>query len=866
MNKDKPPRIAEWIIYVISKPGNKAGVLGDIDEEYNEVILENGKFRANLWLVKQIVIPLIFFLGSNIIWSFAMFKNYLKTVLRIMKRDKANTFINVAGLTLGFTCFILIMLYVKFETSYDKYHNNAKNIYTFREAYQSAPFAPALKAEFPEIRSVARIHSYGVMKTNKYLFSINGTGFMENELYLVDPEIFEIFTFKFLTGNSETALDDPNSIVLTKSIAEKFFGNENPIGKVITFENKYELKVTALINDVPSNSYRKFKMLIPFVNYSKIKGLSLNTWGYKDVNAYCLIDDDTDIASIEERSNAFLLKTKYRNEQGDKHNDEKLTFYPLVNEYLHPRGGGGPFKYLAILSAIAFTILILGCINYMNLTNARSLQRAKEIGIRKVSGAGRRQLVRQILTESAAISILSFFISMLLSILLLPSFRNLMERRLILDFSHNIFFFAGLFAVAVLVSVVSAIYPAFFMSSFMPAVVLKGLFKSSKKGIAMKNIMLVFQFTVSIILIISTLVIRNQINYIRSKDAGFSKEQIVSVIVRDSGVKKRFPVFVNEVRKYPDIINASASDQLPNSIYYPGMMTWPGKTKEDGRIISHFGMVDHNYVDVFGIDLIKGRNFAVEETSDQSGAFLVNEAAIKQLGWEDPIGKEINVWNQRGKIVGVMKDFHNNSYFSKIRPLTLYLNPTFEIDQWLFKSKTIYYLSVKVRRNSIPEILKFLETTFKKFSPNYPFEYRFFNEIFDQRYKSVQKTGEIIGVFSFISIFIGCLGLYGLVTFITEQRTKEIGIRKTLGATVSGIVVLISKGLLKWVVIAAFISFPAAWYAMSIWLEDFAYRISLVPGLFVLGAFIVASIAFLSVVVKTYRSASADPVESLRIE
>jgi len=376
----------------------------------------------------------------------------------------------------------------------------------------------------------------------------------------------------------------------------------------------------------------------------------------------------------------------------------------------------------------------------------------------------------------------------------------------------------------------------------------------------------VFQFAISIILIFCTLVVKDQLDFMKNKETGFTKDQIVNVMVRDKNVRKDFEIIIYELKKNPDVLYASASSHLPNSIYYSSSINWPGITEEDDRFQNYYAKVDFDFCSVYDIEIIKGRNFSRDYAYDRNDAFLVNEATVKALGWEDPLGSEISVWDGTGKIVGIMKDFHFQSFYNTIKPLSLFLSPDMQSEASAFKERNSYYLSVKIRANKIPETLNFLEDQMKKFSPAYPFEYHFFDDIFDRTYRNVEKTGKIFGAFTSISIFIGCLGLFGLAAFMAVQRTKEIGIRKVLGATVKNVIYMLSKEFVKWVIIAAVFALPVSWYAMNKWLQDFAFRINISAGVFALSVIIALAVALLTVSYQSIKAATANPVNSLRDE
>ncbi|MCP4728084.1 MAG: FtsX-like permease family protein [bacterium] len=871
VKKSKCPGIFISIFQKLTTEREIETLTGDFEELYERALNAHGKIYSFFWFAALVIKLTPSIIYNKTYWSIAMFKNYLKVTFRSFKRQKGYTFINISGLTLGFTCFILIMLYVQFETSYDSYHRNKGQIYRIinnlsNYTFTAPPLASILKDEYPEIINIARISEYGISTTDKFLFVTEGRSFLENNLFMADPEILDILTYSFLKGGPGTALGDPNSIILTKSLADKFFGDEEPLGKVINLEGSKDFVVTAVIEDIPGNSIESFRALIHFENFRIMQDLDLTSWGWNFVQTYCTVRDDADITAMEERSNAILIERRDNNEVAEWNQDDRLYFYPYAMQYINPPGGGGPKAFLMILSSVAFIILIIACVNYINLTAARSVKRIKDVGIRKVVGAHRKQLIKQVFTETSVDSIFAFLISLIIVILILPKFSLFVDRSLSIEPMFKPVFILELTALVLFVSLLSGSYPALYISSFRPIMLLRGSFSRSNKGSTLKNFLVVFQSTVSIILIICTLGVIDQLDYIKNKDTGYNKDQVVALLIRDKKCREKFELVINELSKNPNIIAASASSHLPNSIYYSSSINWTGQTEEDVRVSSNFGMADFDFADVYGIEIVTGRTFSKDIPSDRNGAFLINEAAVKALGWEDPIGREIEVWSGTGKIVGVMKDFIFQSFRREIRPLSIFLNPNMQSDALAFQNRNNYYMSVKIKAGTVPETLDYLEDQMKVFSPEYPFEFHFFDDIFRRMYRNDEITGELFGVFSLISIMICCLGLFGLVTFMTELRIKEIGVRRVFGASVSKIVFMISKDFIKWVFFSSVIAFPVSWFVMNSWLEDFAYRTVIGPGVFISALLIAIFFYLFSTCFRSYKAATVNPIDSLRYE
>lgn len=800
-----------------------------------------------------------------------MIKNYLKIALRNIKKHKGFSLINISGLALGIACFFLIMLYVQFEMSYDKFHKNSDRIYRavpglYNYVFTPPPLAPILKEEYPEIESIARISRFGISRRDRILFSHKEKQILENDVFLADPEIFDVLTLDLIKGDPQTALYDPNSIIMTEAMAEKYFGNEDPMGKTLTYENSHAFQVTGIMRNYPENSHLSINFIIPFENNRIVQGYELTFWGWNYVHTFCLIHEIADIKAMEKRSNAMLIKHRFNNEVNERNKDDQIYFFPITKIYLHPPAGGGPYNFLCILALIAFFILIVACINYVNLTTARSVNRAKEIGIRKVVGANRKQLVRQLLLESTFITVLAFCFSLIIIYMFLPVFNQLVDRNLSLDLMNNFQFIGLFFFLVVLVSIVSGSYPALFISSYKPVSTIKGHLKTSSKGKVLKNSLVVFQFGISIILIFCTFVVKNQLDFIQNKETGFTKDQVVNIVVRDKNARKNFENITMELQKNPRIIAASASSHLPNSIGYSSGIWWPEKTEDEKSVHSNFGIADFNFCRVFDIKIIRGRDFSKKELIDRNGAFLINESAAKELKWDNPLGKEISCWGSTGRIVGIMKDFNFRSFYSKISPLAIFLNPNMQTESQAFNERNEYYISVKIRGESIPETIGFLKQEIKSFSPDYPFEYFFFNDLFNMTYTRVERTGNIFSSFALISIFISCLGLVGLSAYMAVIRTKEIGIRKVLGAKSGNIFYILSKEFVKWILVSTVFAFPIGWYFMKRWLQEFAYRIDLSVWIFLLSGLAAFCIALLTVSYQSIKAATADPVDSLRYE
>jgi putative ABC transport system permease protein len=874
MTRSRPPKWAEMLLGILSA-SRKIGILGDTEEEYYMILSERGRLRADMWYVGQILKPMPFYIRSTLYWRFIMFKNHLKIALRNIIRHKGQAFINITGLAAGLAVFLLLALYVYHETSFDRYHEHADRIYRViqqRKAgtvsgesiYATTPpaLAPALMDEFPEVSLATRIGPL-----SKILVNQGDRGFIEDKIYCVEPETFRIFTIPFVKGDSQTALLDPFSIVLSERAAEKYFGNDNPIGRVLTLREETDFKVTGVYRNMPKNSHFVMDVVIPFRTYFAFNfGANVITeWSnYGSFYAYCLLQENADPIQVDQKFPAFLNKTKYQvypteDQQKDIYSLQPLTSIHLRSDAQIEIGVNNNIRHIRLFSFSALLILIIACINYMNLAAARYAQRGKEVGIRKVVGASRGQLIRQFIGESVLTTLLSLAVSLLIVLLALPAFNALIERQLSLDLLGNIELLSVILSVILCVGLFSGGYPAFFISSLEPVTSIKRGSLKGRKNALLRNALVTAQFAITVFLIIGTLVVKSQIGYILNKDMGYAKDQIVVLHIGDAGTRVNFhrnlETIKSELTHNPNIISVSGSKRLPNNMTLGTVSILPGRETE-GNIPVYAMWGDDAFIDLYGIDITAGRNFSKEYPADREGAILINETAAKACRWDDPIGKTLTYWgNRRGVIVGIMKDFNFHPIHRPIEPFCIYYEPLF-----------FDYLSIKISGNEIPRTIAHMERIIKKFSPNHPFEYQFFDAIFERTYQTEQKTGKQFGVMMILSILIASMGLFGLALFTTQQKIKEIGIRKVLGASAKNITFLFAREFLKWIVVANFIAWPVAYLVMNRWLQNFAFRINISWVHFLLTGGISLAIAVLTITYQILKTATANPVDSLRYE
>ncbi len=869
------PRLAGWLFNRFIPPEDRNYFIADIEEVYSILTAEKGYIKAVLWYWMQLFRSLPSFLSYLFTGGFAMLRNYILIAFRNIKRNKIYSFINIAGLSVGMACFLLIALYVQYEFSFDRFNDNYDRIYRVimeqpkermgKKLYATTPGAagPAIESEIPEVVSASRF-----TETSEVMVSIKNNSYSENNGFYTDPGTLTIFTLPLISGNQETALNDPYSIVLSKKTAEKYFGEEEPVGKIIKMkfgqtDHYVDLMVTGVMKNIPENSHFKTDFFLSYKTLASIKNKNLDVWYGIAGYTYCLLRQDTDPNEVESKFKALLHKYLYKNKEVSDKSRSKLLLQPLKRIHLYSdinfdmiNKNSASINYIYLFSLIAFLVLLIACVNYINLVTARSTQRGKEIVVRKVVGAHKKQLVKQFLGESIVLTVLAFTISIIIVLSVLPAYNSFVERELSFNLIKNVKFIPWIISLLLFTGAAAGSYPALYISSFSPVKILKGALKSSSKSTLIRNSLVLLQFSISIILISCALIVKNQLKFIKNKDLGYSRGQIIILNTSDSETFNNLALIKNKIQKSPDIIHVSSSSSLPNNIQYQNMANWPGKPK-DQRLRIFLSIVDYDYIDLFGMNIIEGRKFSKDFPSDGNGAFILNESAVKALGWNNPLEKELTHWNGKtGKVVGVVKDFHFHSLHRKIIPLYLYLNP----------DRNNYYLSIKITGSRIPETINFLRDTFAEYSPNYPFQYTFFDEVFDKAYRAEQRMDTIFSFFAFIAIVIACLGLFGLAAFTVGQRTKEIGIRKVLGASSSSIFFLLSKEFTKWVLLANIIAWPIAWYAMNRWLQNFAYKTGLGIDIFIFASLAVLFIALLTISFQSVKASGSNPADSLKYE
>lgn len=783
-----------------------------------------------------------------------MFRHYLRIALRILIKYKAYTFINIVGLAIGITCSMLILMWVQDELSYDRFHTNAKELHrilldplgaaTIHEAVSPPILARKMKDEIPEVVNAARITPHGRM-----LFTYNEKTQYEEKGLLADPSFFEMFDFPFIAGDPDAPLTELRSLVLTENAAKKYFRDENPIGKTITINNRTDYTVTGIIANVPANSHLQFDFVRPFELFREM-GRDLDNWGDVSFYTYVQLQKNSSLQSVNNKLEEMIKR------EDPGHNMyylQSLTQIHLHSNFNFDFAVHGDIIYVYIFTAAALFILLIACINFMNLATAKSGIRIKEVGMRKVVGATKFDIIKQFYSESILFTLIALVIAIQLISLLLPLFNDLSGKESTFDLLKNVQLILGLLSITVFTGILSASYPAIYLSAFHPIQIIRGTLKPSSRGSRFRKILVVTQFSLTIVLIIGTIVVHKQLIHIRGTNLGYDKDHIIAIRLRGD-FSEKFETVKNELLQNPNITGVTGTTSLPTFI---GSGTsganWEGKDPEK-RIQMQINWVDHDYLETFKMEMAQGRFFSRQFASDDK-AFVLNEAAVKAMGIDSPIGIRFSAGRVDGTIIGIIKDFNYKSLHTEIEPLILMMNP-----------KRFYQTCIRINAENVSSTITFLEDIWKKFVPGFPFEYSFLDERISDLYIAEERMGKIFNYFTVLAIFIACLGLFGMASFTTEQRTKEIGIRKAIGATVPNIVTLLSKEFTKLVLISNIIAWPLAYFVMSYWLQNFAYQTKIKLWIFLVSATATLLIAVITVSYQSLKAALANPADSLRHE
>jgi putative ABC transport system permease protein len=811
-----------------------------------------------------------------------MFKNYFKVAWRNIVRHKGYSFLNIIGLAVGMACAMFILFWVQDELSFDRFHASARTLYRVEQDQTTGqgkfhvnvtpfPLGPAMKAEIPEIKEATRAARPGDL-----LVRYGENAFFESRVIAVDPQIFQMFTFPLLKGDPATALNRPGSLVISEDMAKKYFAGTEPMGKNVTINNTHAFTVTAVMKNVPRNSSLIFDMLVPF-DFVKTLGQYNDSMGQNDIVTFVQLHSQSNAVTAGEKITKLVtsrlvaeigndaelqkqmqsdpaLRKRFENYRGPD-----FTLMPLVDLNLFAYFGFSRnnmgIQYIYIFSSIALFILLIACINFMNLATARSANRAKEVGLRKVVGAQRQGLISQFYGESILTAFLAGVVAFVLVLILLPMFNTLSGKTLTWQALLNVKFMFGALAVTFFTGIVAGSYPALFLSSFQPAMVLKGGRQGGAKSALFRKLLVVIQFSMSIFLLIGMGVMTRQIDYMRNKKLGYDKEQLIYLPLRGETFSS-YATLKEQLLRNPRVVNVTATHQEPTAIgSNGGGADWDGKDPSQKYLIG-YAAVDFDYPETLKIEMAAGRTFSRKFATDSGRAWMVNEEVTKLMGLDPAaaVGKRFK-WGVEGTIVGIMKNFHYQSVRNAIEPLAVIVAP-----------EEFRFAVVRLKAGEIPASLTDVKKTWQRVFPQYPCEYRFFDEDFGRMYQDDERMGSLLKVFSGLAVIIACLGLFGLASYTAEQRTKEIGVRKFLGASSPGIVLLLSKEFAKWVVVANLLAWPCAYFLMKNWLQGFAYRSALSWWLFALAGSVALIVAMLTVSFQAVRAARANPVDSLRYE
>ena len=804
-----------------------------------------------------------------------MLKNYFKVAFRYLLRHKEYTIINVMGLAVGISCCILIMLFVRSEVSYDKFHSKADRIYrmymnekvkgeTFTNVATPIPLAPALQASFPEIETTTRVYSFNTLVKRE-------DGTFSEPVYMVDSSFFNVFDFQIIDGNRKQPVTNRNSVALNSSTAEKYFGNSSPIGQSLQLqigENIERFVVTAVFKNSSNESSIKPVIIIPFSNQNSFfSPRAQKLWFNVYLETYVLLAPGTSVSALEKK-----LPMMVKSQLGEDYVEGNyiLNFQPLTDIHLNNKlpEGNEPIsnpKYSYILSTIGLLILLIACVNFVTLSIGRSTTRALEVGVRKVLGAQRVQLIGQFWGEAVLLVFAAMVMGIIIARLALPAFNDISNKQLLLNFDWV--FAVYMLSLLLIIGFIAGIYPAIVLSAFKPIQALKGRLQSAASIGFFRKALIVTQFSASIVMIVSTLMMGRQMNYLQKKDLGFQRERVVIIPTNNQRDKATLIAdrFRQEILKSPE---AESMSTVMLSFNEPGWVAIDYTDSKRNNRGFRLNSVDADFLPTMDIKLISGRNFSKDNPADTENSMIVNESLVKDYGWKDPIGKKLpGAFPQT--IIGVVGDFNYESLHTPVKPLVLVMKPDSAFsaaENIMFSASTKPRMLVRLKEGNLQSQVQMLENAWKKAAPNQDFEYTFLDESLNNQYRQERRLSTIVNVASGLSIFIACLGLFGLATLIVSRRTKEIGIRKVLGADTSSIVMLLSKDFMVLVIIAALISFPVAWWALNDWLQDFAYRVSVSWWVFLFAGVVTLFIALITVSLQTIKAALRNPVKSLRTE
>ena len=800
-----------------------------------------------------------------------MLKNYFKLTLRHLAGSKGFSLINITGLAIGMACCIILLLYIQYEMSYDGYHQNTDEIFRlcvegetrgveYRWGDSNAPSGPTLRDDYPEV--IAAVRFRGIPPTT---VRYQGKIFIEDRISYADEAVFKAFTWPLLNGDPQQALKEPYTMVLTAEMAEKYFSGTDPIGKILNFNYEENYIITGVMKNIPANSTFEFTALCSFQTlYAKEKRISISLRNWLDFNfeTYVLLRKKFDFRELDAKLPALFEKHagKLMKIMGSQ---IKVFLQPLKDIHLRTPGDGAVL-YVYVFSAVALFILIIACLNFMNLSTARSSNRAKEVGLRKVLGAERSQIIRQFLGESFVFCFLSLGIAVIITELTLPIIKSLSGRPLSLNFAQMPWLIPSILGLALITGLMAGSYPAFFLSAFRPAAVLKGMLKRGVSNVRFRRILVISQFVISISLIIGTGLIINQLNYLRNKGLGFNKDNLVVIPLMDDSIRNSLEVIKQELQSHPTIDIVTASSNIPGSFAFLNTKLPEGFNLNESQLMTDV-CVDRDFILALNIDILEGRNFSQEFPADEQKSVIINQTAAESYGWDKPIGKIIRTASSTGrgyvakKVIGVVKDFH-------LEPLSQSIRPLFVANETAHRYIPLRYLLVKIHPENQSETIGFIQNKWNEIIPQAAFDYSFLGEVFSRQFHEMKRSQEVFTYFSYLAIFIACLGLFGMASYTSEQRAKEIGIRKILGSSSVKIALLLGRELISNVLLANLIAWPVAYLVLNQWLRNFPYRTEVNLFLFLAAALMVFIIGLITISYQSIKAAVANPVDSLKYE
>ncbi|MFC1492505.1 ABC transporter permease [candidate division KSB1 bacterium] len=863
-------KIISGVLSYFADEDMKLSILEYLENEYYTAKREKGIVPAIFVSLVRLIQALSSLITEKLTWSLAMFNNYLKIGFRNIKRHKGYSFINISGLAIGMACSFILLTYIFSEFNYDSFHEKADKIYRmgmtstvsgeeFTWFSSNFVIGEALKNDYPEVVDYCRIR-YMARQAIRY----SEKSFYEGRVLLADNSVFSMLTLLFKHGSPETALEAPLTVVITEDMAQKYFGDINPVGEVLRFNDQLDYTITGVIYNIPANTDFPMNMICSMQSIYSIWGqddLRLSDWISYNFSTLLLLEGGYDFRELVPKINQ-LVDDKAGEQLRAKGFSSNLFLQPFTDIHLYtPSSGGqssGAIEFVYIFSAISFFIILIACINFMNLSTARSFNRAREVGMRKVFGAPRKKLIKQFLSESLLLSFISLFIAMIIVELILPYISSLAGRELDITYLEFNWHIPAFICITILAGLLAGCYPALYLSGFKPVNVIKTGFKSSSNASQFRSVLVVFQFTLSVILIIGTGLIMNQMDYMRNKDFGFNGENVIAIPLRSRETVKSIPTLKDELKSNPAIQSVGVATGLPGwGAGYNDFLP-EGFSRGNMQLMNDI-QADAEFFETIGLKIVNGRPFSEEIISDKMKSIIINETAAEQFGWKNPIGKKITRLGIRYTVIGVVKDYHVRSVMNAIRPTSMMNN----INNPYNPPRVI---TVKISPDNIENTLTYIRNTWEMIQPQLPFNYFFVDSNFDGQFITIQQSISIFSNFTIVAIIIACLGLFGMASYTAEQRTKEIGIRKSLGASVKRIVILLNRETIKLILIANIIAWPVTYFMLNRYLQSFPYREGIGVSTFIVSTSLVILIALFTVAFQSIKAAVTNPIDSLRYE